>query len=147
MLKAACTHNPCYIDRLITVTLWGQTARFYFSLIQFFKLRFSCEFSKGCKFKSFNQVFENSRLNPLFSRCREHLNPTTPENSAATSELLMLSLELVKHRVGVMGLEIRKNFIGSWGYFTLGKRPPDHKYFFRFLTCQSDWKVSWCKSS
>jgi transformation/transcription domain-associated protein len=44
---------------------------------------------------------------------RDHLNPTTQENVAATSELLILSLDLVKNRVAVMGIDMRKGFIGN----------------------------------
>jgi transformation/transcription domain-associated protein len=44
---------------------------------------------------------------------KEHLQPTTQENTAAASELLILSLDLVKNRVAVMGQDIRKAFIGS----------------------------------
>ena len=33
---------------------------------------------------------------------REHLAPTNPENSAAASELLILSLDLVKNRLVVL---------------------------------------------
>ena len=44
---------------------------------------------------------------------REHLTPTNPENSAAASELLILSLDLVKNRVAVMGQDMRKAFIGQ----------------------------------
>ena len=44
---------------------------------------------------------------------REHLAPTSPENSAAASELLILSLDLVKNRVAVMGQDMRKAFIGQ----------------------------------
>ncbi|XP_072379030.1 transcription-associated protein 1 [Diabrotica undecimpunctata] len=43
---------------------------------------------------------------------REHLNHSS-ENTALTSELLILSLDLVKTRVVVMGVEMRKTFIGS----------------------------------
>ena len=49
----------------------------------------------------------NSRL------AKEHLQPTTQDSTAAASELLILSLDLVKNRVAVMGQDIRKAFIGS----------------------------------
>nr|XP_022907724.1 transformation/transcription domain-associated protein [Onthophagus taurus] len=44
---------------------------------------------------------------------KEHLTPTAPESSLVTSELLILSLDLVKTRVVVMGVEMRKSFIGT----------------------------------
>ncbi|XP_017777683.1 PREDICTED: transformation/transcription domain-associated protein isoform X2 [Nicrophorus vespilloides] len=44
---------------------------------------------------------------------KEHLQPTLPEASPNTSEMLILSLDLVKTRVVVMGVEMRKTFIGS----------------------------------
>ena len=44
---------------------------------------------------------------------KEHVNPSTTEtNPASATELLVLSLELVKNRVGVMSPEMRKLFIG-----------------------------------
>ncbi|KAJ8314001.1 hypothetical protein KUTeg_008562 [Tegillarca granosa] len=72
ILKAACMHNQCYIDRLIT---------------------------------TFMKV--------LHKMAREHLTPTAPEASPVASELLILSLDLVKNRVGVMSIEMRKSFIGQ----------------------------------
>ena len=83
LLKSACTNNPCYIDRLIT-----------------------------------------SFMRALQRMTREHLGPAAgqPVTIAATvaaegglsnCELLILSLDLVKNRVGVMGVEMRKAFIGS----------------------------------
>ncbi|XP_074658755.1 transformation/transcription domain-associated protein-like [Tubulanus polymorphus] len=72
ILKAACLHNPCYIDRLIT---------------------------------TFMRV--------LHRMAREHLTPTSSETSPVASELLILSLDLVKNRVGVMSMEMRKGFIGT----------------------------------
>ncbi|XP_064648217.1 transformation/transcription domain-associated protein-like isoform X2 [Lineus longissimus] len=72
ILKAACLHNPCYIDRLIT---------------------------------TFMRV--------LHRMTREHLSPTSNESSPVANELLILSLDLVKNRVGVMSMEMRKSFIGN----------------------------------
>lgn len=77
LLKAACTSNPCYIDRLIT-----------------------------------------SFMRALQRMAREHLLPSstpsaTPENGYTPSDMLILSLDLVKNRVGVMGVEMRKSFIGA----------------------------------
>ena len=44
---------------------------------------------------------------------KEHINPTTSEtNPAVATELLILSLELVKNRVGVLSPDMRKLFIG-----------------------------------
>ncbi|CAG7721830.1 unnamed protein product [Allacma fusca] len=71
MLKAACTNNPCYIDRLIT---------------------------------PFTKV--------LLKITREHLTPGGTDAALGT-ELLILSLDLVKNRVGVMGVDMRKGFIGT----------------------------------
>ncbi|KAI0213609.1 Transformation/transcription domain-associated protein [Lamellibrachia satsuma] len=72
ILKAACMHNTCYIDRLIT---------------------------------SFMRVLQRM--------AREHLTSSTTEPSPVASELLILSLDLVKNRVGVMGPDMRKGFIGG----------------------------------
>lgn len=72
MLKAACTNNPSYIDRLIT---------------------------------PFMRV--------LHKMAKEHLHSTQTEANPVTSELLILSLDLVKNRVAVMGVDMRKSFIGT----------------------------------
>ena len=56
ILKASCMHNPCYIDRLITL---------------------------------FMRVLQRM--------AQEHLIPSTPESSPVVSELLILSLDLVKN--------------------------------------------------
>ncbi|XP_077594919.1 transformation/transcription domain-associated protein isoform X2 [Stigmatopora nigra] len=55
-------------------------------------------------------------MRSLQKMVREHLNPpqtnpTVTETNTVTSELVMLSLDLVKTRLSVMSLEMRKNFI------------------------------------
>ncbi|OWK61904.1 Transformation/transcription domain-associated protein [Lonchura striata] len=74
ILKSACSNNPSYIDRLISVF-----------------------------------------MRSLQKMVREHLNPQatagTAEANTGTSELVMLSLDLVKTRLAVMSMEMRKNFI------------------------------------
>lgn len=73
MLKAACTNNPSYIDRMIT---------------------------------PFMRV--------LHRMAKEHLHTSSQaEANPVGSELLILSLDLVKNRVVVMGVEMRKSFIGT----------------------------------
>uniref|UniRef100_T1JAK1 Transformation/transcription domain-associated protein n=1 Tax=Strigamia maritima TaxID=126957 RepID=T1JAK1_STRMM len=55
-----------------------------------------------------------SFMRVLQRMAREHLTLTSAENNpAVASELLILSLDLVKNRVGVMGQEMRKAFIGN----------------------------------
>ncbi|KAL3270789.1 hypothetical protein HHI36_021313 [Cryptolaemus montrouzieri] len=49
----------------------------------------------------------------LHRLAKEHLQPTSADHTAMTSELLILSLDLVKTRVVVMGVEMRKTFIGT----------------------------------
>lgn len=49
----------------------------------------------------------------LHRMAKEHLQPTSTDNSSVTVELLIMSLDLVKTRVVVMGVEMRKQFIGS----------------------------------
>ena len=63
---------------------------------------------------------------------REHLTPTNPENSAAASELLILSLDLVKNRVAVMGQDMRKAFIGQL-LVGLIEKSPDVKVVYYLL--------------
>ncbi|KAI4484537.1 hypothetical protein M0804_007103 [Polistes exclamans] len=72
MLKAACTNNQSYIDRLIT---------------------------------PFMRV--------LHRMAKDHLHSTQAETNPVGSELLILSLDLVKNRIVVMGVDMRKTFIGS----------------------------------
>jgi len=72
ILKAACTNNPGYIDRLI---------------IPFMRV--------------------------LHRMAKDHLHTGQTEGNPTTSELLIISLELVKNRVAVMGVEMRKSFIGT----------------------------------
>ena len=55
----------------------------------------------------------SSFMRVLQRLAKEHLQPTANENTAAASELLILSLDLVKNRVAVMGQDIRKAFIGT----------------------------------
>ncbi|MEQ2212985.1 hypothetical protein XENOCAPTIV_007826 [Xenoophorus captivus] len=55
-------------------------------------------------------------MRSLQKMVREHLspqqaNPGVTETSTVTSELVMLSLDLVKTRLSVMSMEMRKNFI------------------------------------
>nr|XP_006000847.1 PREDICTED: transformation/transcription domain-associated protein [Latimeria chalumnae] len=55
-------------------------------------------------------------MRSLQKMVRDHLSPQTAPggaetNTAATSELVMLSLDLVKTRLAVMSMEMRKNFI------------------------------------
>ncbi|XP_057214703.1 transformation/transcription domain-associated protein isoform X2 [Triplophysa rosa] len=54
-------------------------------------------------------------MRSLQKMVREHLspqpNPGAAETSTVTSELVMLSLDLVKTRLSVMNMEMRKNFI------------------------------------
>nr|CAH7738958.1 unnamed protein product [Callosobruchus chinensis] len=49
----------------------------------------------------------------LHRLAKEHLAPTSNEYMALISELLILCLDLVKTRVVVMGVEMRKTFIGA----------------------------------
>ncbi|XP_040565461.1 LOW QUALITY PROTEIN: transformation/transcription domain-associated protein [Lepeophtheirus salmonis] len=56
----------------------------------------------------------SSFMRVLQRMAREHLNPVSNESTAAAScELLILSLDLVKNRVAVMGHDMRKAFIGT----------------------------------
>ena len=69
---------------------------------------------------------------------REHLAPTSPENSAAASELLILSLDLVKNRVAVMGQDMRKSFIGQL-LVGLIEKSPDVKVMKAIVKMLEDW--------
>ena len=69
---------------------------------------------------------------------REHLAPTTTENTAAASELLILSLDLVKNRVAVMGQDMRKAFIGAI-LVGLIEKSPDVKVMKAITKMLEDW--------
>ncbi|XP_053373271.1 transformation/transcription domain-associated protein-like isoform X1 [Mercenaria mercenaria] len=97
ILKAACIHNQCYIDRLIT---------------------------------TFMKV--------LTKMAREHLQPSTTEASPVASELLILSLDLVKNRVVVMSMEMRKSFIGQI-LVGLIEKTPDSKVMKAITKMVEDW--------
>ncbi|KAB7505950.1 Transformation/transcription domain-associated protein [Armadillidium nasatum] len=44
---------------------------------------------------------------------RDHLNPPPTENPSLLTELLIMALDLVKNRIGVLGADLRKSFIGQ----------------------------------
>lgn len=97
ILKAACMHNPCYIDRLIT---------------------------------TFMKVLQKM--------AREHLTASNTEANPAASELLILSLDLVKNRVGVLSIEMRKSFIGNI-LVCLIEKTPDSKVMKAITKMVEDW--------
>ncbi|KAM5151825.1 transformation/transcription domain-associated protein [Mantella aurantiaca] len=102
ILKSACSNNPSYIDRLISVF-----------------------------------------MRSLQKMVREHLNPqTTPgtaeANPAGTSELVMLSLDLVKTRLAVMSMEMRKNFIQNI-LTSLIEKSPDAKILRAVVKIVEEW--------
>ncbi|PNF39458.1 hypothetical protein B7P43_G11093, partial [Cryptotermes secundus] len=70
---------------------------------------------------------------------REHITPTPPhETSPVASELLVLSLDLVKSRVVVMGAEMRKIFIGTI-LVGLIEKSPDVKIMKAITKMLEDW--------
>ncbi len=83
------------------------------------------------------------RLITIFMRvlqrmAKEHLNPTGNDSPAAASELLILSLDLVKNRVAVMGLDMRKAFIGNI-LVGLIEKSPDVKVMKAITKMLEDW--------
>ncbi|KAB0398761.1 hypothetical protein E2I00_004750, partial [Balaenoptera physalus] len=102
ILKSACSNNPSYIDRLISVF-----------------------------------------MRSLQKMVREHLSPqaasgSTEATSAGTSELVMLSLELVKTRLAVMSMEMRKNFIQAI-LTSLIEKSPDAKMLRAVVKIVEEW--------
>ncbi|KAM4631836.1 transformation/transcription domain-associated protein isoform 1-T1 [Discoglossus pictus] len=101
ILKSACSNNPSYIDRLISVF-----------------------------------------MRSLQKMVREHLNPQaatgTPEANPGTSELIMLSLDLVKTRLAVMSMEMRKNFIQTI-LTSLIEKSPDAKILRAVVKIVEEW--------
>ena len=79
-----------------------------------------------------------SFMRVLQRMAREHLAPTTTENTAAASELLILSLDLVKNRVAVMGQDMRKAFIGAI-LVGLIEKSPDVKVMKAITKMLEDW--------
>ena len=69
---------------------------------------------------------------------REHLVPASPELSNIACELLILSLDLVKNRVGVMSPEMRKIFIGNVLVVLIDKTT-DAKVMRAILKMVEDW--------
>ena len=69
---------------------------------------------------------------------REHLAPSTNENTAAASELLILSLDLVKNRVAVMGQDMRKAFVNTI-LVGLIEKSPDVKGMKAITKMLEDW--------
>ncbi len=83
------------------------------------------------------------RLITIFMRvlqrmAREHLGPSGNDSPAAASELLILSLDLVKNRVAVMGMDMRKAFIGSI-LVSLIEKSPDVKVMKAITKMLEDW--------
>ncbi|XP_011912455.1 transformation/transcription domain-associated protein isoform X5 [Macaca thibetana thibetana] len=101
ILKSACSNNPSYIDRLISVF-----------------------------------------MRSLQKMVREHLNPQaasgSTEATSGTSELVMLSLELVKTRLAVMSMEMRKNFIQAI-LTSLIEKSPDAKILRAVVKIVEEW--------
>ena len=79
-----------------------------------------------------------SFMRVLQRMAREHLNPVPTENTAVASELLILSLDLVKNRVAVMGQDMRKSFIGTI-LVGLIEKSPDVKVMKAITKMLEDW--------
>ncbi|XP_014681160.1 PREDICTED: transformation/transcription domain-associated protein-like [Priapulus caudatus] len=79
-----------------------------------------------------------SFMRVLLKMTREHLCPSSSEANPATSELLILSLDLVKNRVGVMSSDMRKSFIGTI-LVGLLEKTPDMKVMRAITKMVEDW--------
>lgn len=97
MLKAACTNNQNYIDRIISPF-----------------------------------------MSVLHRMAKDHLHPSPPENNQVGSELLIMSLDLVKNRVVAMSPEMRKSFIST---ILLGliDKTPDSKVMKAIVKMLEEW--------
>ncbi|XP_077513657.1 transcription-associated protein Nipped-A isoform X4 [Amblyomma americanum] len=87
-------------------------------------------------------------MHVLQKMAREHLSPASAmggpagqESSSMGTELLILSLDLVKNRVGVMGQEMRKAFIGAI-LVGLIEKSPDVKVLRAITKMVEDWVKS-----
>ncbi|XP_038044323.1 transformation/transcription domain-associated protein-like isoform X2 [Patiria miniata] len=97
ILKAACTNNIAYIDRLISVF-----------------------------------------MRALQKMTREHLTPSSSESTSLASELLIISLDLVKNRIGVMSTDMRRNFI-QVVLTQLIEKSPDAKVMKTVVKMVEEW--------
>lgn len=97
MLKAACSSNPSYVDRLIA---------------------------------PFVRV--------IHRMSREHLTATATDASPGTSDLLILSLDLVKNRISSMNGDTKKTFIGSI-LVGLIEKSPDIKVMKAICKMVEEW--------
>lgn len=80
-----------------------------------------------------------SFMRVLQRMAREHLQPATATDmSNIASELLILSLDLVKNRVGVMSPDMRKAFIGSILVGLIDKTQ-DNKVMKAIMKMVEDW--------
>ncbi|XP_065098609.1 transformation/transcription domain-associated protein isoform X2 [Paramisgurnus dabryanus] len=81
-------------------------------------------------------------MRSLQKMVREHLspqpNPGAAETSTVTSELVMLSLDLVKTRLSVMNMEMRKNFIQVI-LTSLIEKSPDPKILRAVVKIVEEW--------
>ncbi|XP_030629397.1 transformation/transcription domain-associated protein [Chanos chanos] len=81
-------------------------------------------------------------MRSLQKMVREHLspqaNPGATETSTVTSELVMLSLDLVKTRLSVMSIEMRKNFIQVI-LTSLIEKSPDAKILRAVVKIVEEW--------
>ncbi|XP_051928648.1 transformation/transcription domain-associated protein isoform X3 [Hippocampus zosterae] len=82
-------------------------------------------------------------MRSLQKMVREHLspqqaNPAVTETSTVTSELVMLSLDLVKTRLSVMSMEMRKNFIQVI-LTSLIEKSPDPKILRAVVKIVEEW--------
>jgi transformation/transcription domain-associated protein len=92
------------------------------------------------------------RLISLFMRVlqritRDHLTPQQTaqpgagDSSPVANELLVISLDLLKGRVGVMGVEMRKSFIGAV-LVGLIEKTPDPKVMRAIIKMMEEWMKS-----
>ncbi|XP_052467142.1 transformation/transcription domain-associated protein isoform X2 [Carassius gibelio] len=81
-------------------------------------------------------------MRSLQKMVREHLNPQpnpgATETTTVTSELVMLSLDLVKERLSVMNMEMRKNFIQVI-LTSLIEKSPDPKILRAVVKIVEEW--------
>ncbi|KFM75841.1 Transformation/transcription domain-associated protein, partial [Stegodyphus mimosarum] len=77
----------------------------------------------------------------LQKMAKEHLAPPTAETNPMATDLLILSLDLVKNRVGVMGQDMRKTFIGTI-LVGLIEKSPDVKVLKALTKMVEDWVKS-----
>ncbi|XP_036811913.1 transformation/transcription domain-associated protein isoform X1 [Oncorhynchus mykiss] len=141
ILKSACSYNSSYIDRLISV--------FMRSLQKMVREHLSPQQATPGPTEASTERTggRGSESGSLITAAASETGPPVPglpvdvlpsASSPVTSELVMLSLDLVKSRLSVMSIEMRKNFIQVI-LTSLIEKSPDAKILRAIVKIVEEW--------